>query len=85
MTRSYERPTFRGTSIFLGADGKRYAVGDAAATRIAQHLDLRAEGLTVRTIATRTGWSYPTVWRDVTHYEPVSRDQNETRETEAVR
>lgn len=67
----------------LGADCKRYAMGAAALERITRHLELRGDGLTVRAIAGMTGWSYPTVWRDISQYRLVSRSADLPRETEA--
>ncbi len=71
----------RRSDVLLGADGKRFAIGGAAERRIVKHLELRAEGLTVRQIANLSIWSYPTVWRDITQYRPVSRGTNVPRET----
>lgn len=81
--RRDQRPLQARLDAVLGRDGKRYAMGAGAAKRITEHLELHDQGLTVRAIAARTGWSYPTVWRDIKQYEPVSRDESAPRETDA--
>lgn len=81
----HDRTIYHGVDAVLGGDGKRYAMGHGAGKRITEHLTLRASGMTVRAIAAQTGWSYPTVWRDVTQYDLVSGGESDAPETEDKR